>query len=124
MSDEKVKIRLKDGFPEPIETQEGEIVQPQRMELSYGSKSVALEVGQAVEVPLKELQMWLNTGKVEQVIEDTDLPEGLPGRDAFINAGMDFESVKNFDFENNKVFGIGAKTIEALKAFLANGGNQ
>lgn len=48
---------------------------------------------------------------------ESDLPENLPGRDAFIAAGMSFEDVKKFDFEKNKVNGVGAKTVEALKAY-------
>jgi DNA uptake protein ComE-like DNA-binding protein len=49
---------------------------------------------------------------------ESDLPEGIPGREAFIAAGMNFDKVMNFDFEKDKVPGIGAKTVEALTAYL------
>ena len=70
MANEKVKIILKKGFPEEIEIEDNgkkKKVQPKRIELSNGGKFIELEVGKAIEVPLSELQMWLNTGKVEQV---------------------------------------------------------
>lgn len=50
--------------------------------------------------------------------ENDDLPADLPGRDAFIAAQMDFEQVKNLDFEKEKVVGIGDKTIAALGEYL------
>ena len=46
-----------------------------------------------------------------------DLPEDLPGREAFIAAGMNFDAVKAFDFEKDKVAGVGAGTIKALKEY-------
>jgi hypothetical protein len=49
---------------------------------------------------------------------ESDLPEDLPGRDAFIAAEMNFDAVKNFDFEKDKVAGVGAKTIEALNEYF------
>ncbi|HQU85922.1 MAG TPA: hypothetical protein PKY59_22540 [Pyrinomonadaceae bacterium] len=48
----------------------------------------------------------------------SDLPEDIPGRDAFIAANMNFESVKTFDFETGKVPGIGARTLLALGDYL------
>lgn len=84
MSDEKVKIILKKGFPEEIEVEENgkkKKIQPKRIELSNGGKSISLTVGEAADVPLSELQMWLNTGKVEQV-EAKPTPENSNGGQA------------------------------------------
>lgn len=48
----------------------------------------------------------------------TELPEDFPGRDAFAAAKMDLAAVKAFDFEKDKVAGVGAKTIEAVQEYL------
>lgn len=51
--------------------------------------------------------------------DESDLPEDLPGREAFVAAGMNFDAVKNFDFENDKVAGVGPATIKALEEYNA-----
>ncbi len=48
---------------------------------------------------------------------ESDLPEDLPGREAFIAAGMNFDAVKAFNFETGKVAGVGAGTIKALNEY-------
>lgn len=48
----------------------------------------------------------------------SDLPEDFPGRDAFVAAGMNLEQVKNFDFETDKVAGVGAGTIRQLGEYF------
>lgn len=50
-----------------------------------------------------------------EVEDDSDLPKDLPGREAFLAAKMTFEQVKKFDFEKEKVAGVGAGTIKSLK---------
>lgn len=65
----KVKIQFKKGFPEPI-TVEGEKekpikVQPKSMTFSSGNKSITVQIGKTTEVELAELQVWLDTGKLE-----------------------------------------------------------
>lgn len=50
--------------------------------------------------------------------DQSDLPEDFPGREAFVAAGMNLEQVKNFDFEKEKVSGVGAKTIEAVNEYF------
>lgn len=76
------------------------------------SSGALLEVSEDEETQPKENNKSTNQQK------ESDLPEDMPGRDAFLTAGMNFESVKKFDFESGKVPGVGAKTIEALKDFL------
>lgn len=49
---------------------------------------------------------------------ESDLPEDLPGRDAFVAAKMDFEAVKTFDFAKDKVSGVGEATIKAVQEYL------
>lgn len=49
---------------------------------------------------------------------ESSLPEDFPGREAFVAAKMDLAAVKAFDFEKDKVEGVGAKTIEAVQAYL------
>lgn len=49
--------------------------------------------------------------------DDVDLPEDLPGREAFIEAGLTFSDVKNLKTDEDllAVKGIGKKTVDALK---------
>lgn len=56
--------------------------------------------------------------KKTDATDKSDLPEDFPGRDAFVAAKMDLAAVKAFDFEKDKVEGVGAKTIEAVQAYL------
>lgn len=84
-----------------------------------GSQKVELgkTIGQRTRLALQSGGLLIvSDGKPK---DDSDLPADLPGRDVLVKAGMDFESVKTHDFETNKVAGIGARTIEALKAFLS-----
>lgn len=48
-----------------------------------------------------------------------DLPEDFPGRDAFVAAGMNLEQVKSFDFETDKVAGVGAATIKSVGDYFS-----
>lgn len=70
-----VKITLKKGYPEPetIETDSGKpkTLKPKKMSFTKAGKSISLTAGQVIEVPLRDLQMWLNTGKIEQVTAET-----------------------------------------------------
>lgn len=50
--------------------------------------------------------------------DESDLPDDIPGRKEFVAAGMNYEQVKTFDFEKDKVAGIGAKTVEAVQSYL------
>jgi len=49
----------------------------------------------------------------------SDLPDDLPGRDVFAAAGMDLEQVRNFDFEKEKVAGIGPATIKSIGEYFS-----
>lgn len=95
-----------------------EVVNSQAVELGevIGSRTAtALISGGLTIVSEGKVSVSQETAKTD----DSELPSDLPGRDVFVKAGMDFETVKNHDFEANKVSGIGAKTIEALKAYFA-----
>lgn len=49
---------------------------------------------------------------------DSDLPEDLPGREAFVQAGLSFEQVKALNEEQAlAIKGIGKKTLEAMSAW-------
>ena len=50
--------------------------------------------------------------------DESDLPNDFPGRDAFVAADMDFYKVKNFDFETDKVSGVGPATIKAVADYF------
>lgn len=50
---------------------------------------------------------------------ESDLPEDFPGRDAFVAAGLNLEQVKTFDFEGDKVAGVGDATIKSVQEYLS-----
>ena len=54
----------------------------------------------------------------EETVIESDLPEDFPGRDAFIAAKMNLDSVKKYDFEKGKIAGVGAATIKSVQEYL------
>lgn len=65
-----------------------------------------------------------DSDKKAAVKDDSDLPADLPGRDAFIAAGMNFEAVKDFNFETGKVAGVGPATVKALREYAETYGTK
>lgn len=81
------------------------------------------------EIGAKTNQAILSGGLVEVTEEkksssksgektESDLPEDFPGRDELIKAKMTFDQVKTFDFEKEKVEGVGKATVEKIQAYL------
>jgi len=61
--------------------------------------------------------------KVEPETDEFDIPQDLPGREAFVAAGLTtFESIKALDTEEKllEVKGIGKGTVKALTAWAKN----
>ncbi|HRH40390.1 MAG TPA: hypothetical protein PKY82_02010 [Pyrinomonadaceae bacterium] len=114
MSDEKAKIILKEGL--------------KKREIGIGGKFVKVEPGTPVEVPLADLQLWLNTGRFDQVNEPvSDLPKELPGRAALIAAGITADNLTALDKTALVALPkIGETTADQILKFIADktGGNQ
>lgn len=87
MSEEKAKIILKDGL--------------NKREITISGRTIKAEPGKPIEVPLGDLQLWLNSGRFDRVdkpIESlSDLPVGLPGRSALEKAGINAETLSTMD---------------------------
>lgn len=108
------KVQLKSGEGIFVDYETG-------LEVTNKNTAVLGEIGERTKLALQSGGLLIvSEGKKAAVKnDDSDLPSDLPGRDVFLKAGMNFETVKNLDFEVDKVPGIGAKTIEALKTFLS-----
>lgn len=89
-------------------------------EVSVGNKTVKARPGDYIEVPLKDLQVWLGTGRFDHVERPvSDLPEKLPGRNALVKNGITFDQLRTMDGEALTALpGIKAKTSEEILKFL------
>lgn len=63
--------------------------------------------------------------EVENPKKSSDIPEGMPGRDAFIAAGLTYKKVQGLKTDEQllKVEGIDAETVKALKEWAKNNSN-
>lgn len=113
MADKKRIIRLKEGEA--------------KREISAGNHTIVALPDTDIEVPLRELQLWLSTGFFEEVA-DPGFPPDFPGREALVAGGATFEQVKTLDKAALlKIKNIGEATadkiLEAVEALNADDGD-
>lgn len=117
--EQKEKIILKSEYTKP-------------REVSVGDHVLRALPGKPVEVPLSQLQMWLNTGRFDWIqpeADDSDLPKELPGRAALKAAKPPIDLSKLVTMDRAALIavpGIAEKTADAILEFLAKpkGGNS
>lgn len=115
---DKVELAVKDGGFYDSQTN-FKIVNDQKVSLGdvIGEKTNrALLSGGLLVVSSKGKSKKSKAGKSDK----SNLPEDLPGRDVFVAEGLDLDAIKGLSDEQlNEIKGVGPKTIEDLKKYLA-----